>query len=1428
MKGKIKMNVKNKRWIKALSGFLAAVMIIQILPLSVFANEKASIEALNPALAETEPAPIECELEKERDEFSKTYLLEDGTYATYVSKTPIHTETDDGEWQEISEITVPETMEELQTEMSSNTSAAAFSARSADESQSITTEWDQMTFQSIGNGLTGVSDDELRIQEYDTSDSQSIRSVGYAKMNNLNLPDLGDACIVTKATLGAYCSTLPGSENNIVIAQTVKNEWPQANSQDHPLSDNIMDYNAIDLAGEEYYEWDITEAACRWSNKTLDNYGIALSPYGNNCKVSAYVDNIVMYYSVVNELDDNYSFHSVDMGRAGTAYVNDFTNDFYLVRNELSVDGNIMPVTVTRTFNNAHKDDSNIAGLGWHFNNDSSLSKVSISRVRFFKWEQEDGSIKYFENKSGSWKEQGVTEDEDNIFHGYTVTESAPYNIISSVDDNYEYYYGQTSHQLEKIVDKSLPKEAEKSIVFTYDDNNVLSNVSDGVGRKFAFNFGKYGDDSFVNKMSVKDSAGNAIKLDNKELSLSYGYTNFADVKRLSSVTYADTKKVNYEYDDNGNMTVIRNIDGTSLKVNYNDKGKVTSYTKFASDGETILDKLVIDSNEAYQRIFTDKSNKITRQQYDAQLNQISEITDADGYFKEYNENNELQSISVTEEHDNLIVNPDFSDGLNGWTYPRNRGVEVVTDNDNGFKLSKYDNNVLKLPGQYDAINYAKQTYLFNDDKDHTDEVYTAGVWAKVNGSIARTDDLNDGKTRTVGVLLNGYANGESGETTELLADITFDNSITDWQYMMVTFKLDKNYNGIEFVLSYNYQVGEVRFDGATLYKSTISDPGGRETITICPCENCTEPDCPCTCESEESCNCIWCKRGTTTTENEYGNILTETTTDADTSMKKSYDYSSTDNYLAVSTDENGVTTYYTYDENTGRLVSIATGNENNTVNYTYNAVGLLKTVSQTVTNIVTGEQVNMLSEYSYDGDNLTQISHNGSVYSFEYDKFGNVSNVNIGSQSLAQYSYNDSNQLGYLLYGNGDRINYTYDNNGNITSISTQHHGETTDSIIEYEYTYNDNGELASYIDNVNGTITTYTDSGYTITIPSTDENTDDTIIYSTVTSNDTNESTINLFEYEFNSKKNPDFYDIETGQTNSSNKYTLPSVVSGYTCMGESLTVTDYFGRDISSMFKLNTECDLPDADENIKQYDYYVNNSYTYKNLDENTTTNLVESFTSTVGINYNWTDEESAKFQEQLANGEITQEEIDALLQEKCTAVSTLTTSYEYDTAGRITKIYHNNELSASYKYDEAGQLTEEINYNPLKVVRYTYDEGGNIASKVYYNNAQYTKGTNELVYGEPTGTTSYTYDNTQWGDLLTEYNGVDITYDEIGNPLNYQGTNYYGSDNNCEFKWNGRLLSEVILKDEFGEITEKYVYSYNADGLRTKKRALSME
>lgn len=41
----------------------------------------------------------------------------------------------------------------------------------------------------------------------------------------------------------------------------------------------------------------------------------------------------------------------------------------------------------------------------------------------------------------------------------------------------------------------------------------------------------------------------------------------------------------------------------------------------------------------------------------------------------------------------------------------------------------------------------------------------------------------------------------------------------------------------------------------------------------------------------------------------------------------------------------------------------------------------------------------------------------------------------------------------------------------------------------------------------------------------------------------------------------------------------------------------------------------------------------------------------------------------------------------------------------------------------------------------------------------------------ILYRIPTATYTYTYGDSSWGDLLTAYNGISITYDEIGNPLN---------------------------------------------------------
>ncbi len=68
--------------------------------------------------------------------------------------------------------------------------------------------------------------------------------------------------------------------------------------------------------------------------------------------------------------------------------------------------------------------------------------------------------------------------------------------------------------------------------------------------------------------------------------------------------------------------------------------------------------------------------------------------------------------------------------------------------------------------------------------------------------------------------------------------------------------------------------------------------------------------------------------------------------------------------------------------------------------------------------------------------------------------------------------------------------------------------------------------------------------------------------------------------------------------------------------------------------------------------------------------------------------------------------------------------------------------------------------------------------------------------------------NYTYGNTSWTDLLTNYNGSNIYYDEIGNPTTY----YTGAD----LTWIGRRLRAYSLDN----ITN--TYTYNDDGIRVKK------
>ena len=85
--------------------------------------------------------------------------------------------------------------------------------------------------------------------------------------------------------------------------------------------------------------------------------------------------------------------------------------------------------------------------------------------------------------------------------------------------------------------------------------------------------------------------------------------------------------------------------------------------------------------------------------------------------------------------------------------------------------------------------------------------------------------------------------------------------------------------------------------------------------------------------------------------------------------------------------------------------------------------------------------------------------------------------------------------------------------------------------------------------------------------------------------------------------------------------------------------------------------------------------------------------------------------------------------------------------------------------------------------------------------------EYSYTVEEGLRALPQTTKTWEYNDSTWSDLLTNFNGESITYDEIGNPLTI---------GEKSLTWTGRQLQG--WEDEENNVS----YSYNGDGLRTSK------
>ncbi len=431
--------------------------------------------------------------------------------------------------------------------------------------------------------------------------------------------------------------------------------------------------------------------------------------------------------------------------------------------------------------------------------------------------------------------------------------------------------------------------------------------------------------------------------------------------------------------------------------------------------------------------------------------------------------------------------------------------------------------------------------------------------------------------------------------------------------------------------------------------------------------------------------------------------------------------------------------------DSTGNYVTSETNEQGSTTHYVYDVNGDVTSITDADENV---------TSYAYDSSgNLTSVKNGDSENSYTYSGLGSVSKITHNGFDYS-FNYDIFYNLVSTKIGNVTVASHTYDSNGNLAK-TTYANGD----YLEYAYDNYGNisvitgetGKIAEMIYNKQGLVTKAVDysSGETS--------------YYYYTFDGSLES-----EYRTSSDGSLTHYIITDSNGNTVEKTSVngqtKTITTGTDKDGKSFvsndgvtneTSTDDFGR-VSTVTTKQNKSDTVFT----KQYSYYHGS-------ESNATTNMVG------GISY------------------------------KLSSDKVLGYSYNYNDTGNVENVYENGKKVAVYTYDELNQLVWYADTRTGRYIRIVYDNYGNIQKR-----ESYSLGTNWAPV-KLLETRTYSYDDTNWKDKLTEFDGDSITYDKNGNPLTYR--------DDMTFEWeNGRILKNINTSDKAIQM------SYDSNGMRTQK------
>ncbi len=1195
------------------------------------------------------------------------------------------------------------------------------------------------------------------------------------------LPSMDKQWSISNAKLNLKTSD---NKSNKINAYRITSEWESDTVKENPptVGSTILDVCSVPAQTDSWVYWDITDTAYDWFNGE-DNYGIKLSsPYAQNNQSMFYSANsaesenipyISVEYTTISSAQLENS-RSVDIGRAGTATINDFSGNLTLTREDIGVDGNVMPVNISMIYN-LNKLQSSPFGSSVRTNYNQMISYTSDSgKNKFYTYICEDGSTVYFDY------DEETEEYIDRSERGYTLknngTSTSDYvNITVTDPSEYEYRFDQYG-RLIIITDTNSNAKPSIEIAYNGDYTQLLEidYIKDGLGRKYDFNY----TGSKLTDISYYGNTDTVIK------KVSYEYNS-----ATSRVTYPDGKSVSYSWDNNC-LISASNTDGYKVSFEYTSDSinlpkKVTAITEYGSEGTKGGD-ISIEYSPYQTKYINNSTGDSETLVFSADGDLISTHNSQGAVtVNEYAKSTEFHGVNSlvnTYEHrkseTNLITNGEMEGGLSGWAIDGDTDLRWYGCGHPGDK----NNGSVEInghPGQNGSITQEISV------SGQAGDTFDVGGWTKATASPQNPFNIM--------VLFLNNGNISSSET------VSFNPYCTDWQYAMKNVQAKGTFTSILIVLNYSGQINEACFDGIVMYKGESIVETAEEETTEEESEEETEPEPTTSIGSDGSKTTIDEADGVKTVSviDKYGNDISSETVIDGVSLKESNEYSTSGNYLKSSTDSIGTKTSYDYDENTGNLNSVNVNN--NPINYTYDNAGNVTKVSQNVSGLSNGTAIE--NSYLYDaGDRLSKISHNGFDYVFGYTEFGLLESIKAGNQSLVNYSYNSNGTLTKTQYGNGQTVDYEYNDDNNRASIKQ-------DGTTLYSYNYNEYGELQSVNDNVSGRVTSYTTDadGNAVT-----EETGDDVYHKLYSTEDEDIEVVNsdtiITKTASEEDKNRTYWESENGR------------YSTY------LTETDKFGRTSSeSMYKISHDAEDNEY-ANSKQALY--NKEYTYYSPSANQTSDRVDEITYTGGydktINYGYDAYGNIS---EVNNIWYVYDEASQLQTEVDITVGT-GKDYIYDKGGNITEVRHfTNGVygeTDTYTYGDSNWKDLLTAYNGNTI---TYDDIGNPLT--YYNGTQFTWTMGRRLESATRSdgiTISYTYnaDGLRTGKTI---NNVPFKYYWKGNKLTAQtwggNTMYfrYDGDTPIGFELNGteyyyvtNLQGDIIaILDSNGNCIVEYSY-----------------